>query len=205
MITTQLFKKKFFRTLVGIFLVITFSTENTFSENKELSLIQNYLENMTSLEAKFSQTNSSGDILTGNLFVKKPGKIRFSYDPPSNLQIVSKQKAILIFDPKSKGSGPLTYPLSSTPLNFLINKDFNLLFRKNNISFERGDLFILKVTNPQYHLSIMFGKDPISLIGWNFDNQSGENVRVSLNRVKINKYISDQIFNVERDYENIKN
>ena len=65
---------------------------------------------------KFSQINDTGDIMTGNLYLKKPGKIRFSYDNPDNLQIVSKQQALLIFDPKNSGSGPLTYPLSSTPL-----------------------------------------------------------------------------------------
>ncbi len=204
MIITQFFKKKFFGTLVGIFLVIIFSIENSFSDNKNLSLIQGYLENMTTLEAKFFQTNPSGDILTGTLFVKKPGKIRFSYDPPSNLQIVSKQKAILIFDPKSKGSGPLTYPLSSTPLAFFIEDDLNSLLNENGESFQLDSLIFLKVRNPQYQISIEFNKKPMSLVGWEFKNKMGETIKVTLDYIQENNYISNEIFKTDKDYERIK-
>jgi outer membrane lipoprotein-sorting protein len=204
MIITQFFKKKIFGTLVGIFLVIIFSIENSFSDNKNLSLIQGYLENMTTLEAKFFQTNPSGDILTGTLFVKKPGKIRFSYDPPSNLQIVSKQKAILIFDPKSKGSGPLTYPLSSTPLAFFIEDDLNSLLNENGESFQLDSLIFLKVRNPQYQISIEFNKKPMSLVGWEFKNKMGETIKVTLDYIQENNYISNEIFKTDKDYERIK-
>ena len=204
MIITQFFKKKIFGTLVGIFLVIIFSIENSFSDNKNLSLIQGYLENMTTLEAKFFQTNPSGDILTGTLFVKKPGKIGFSYDPPSNLQIVSKQKAILIFDPKSKGSGPLTYPLSSTPLAFFIEDDLNSLLNENGESFQLDSLIFLKVRNPQYQISIEFNKKPMSLVGWEFKNKMGETIKVTLDYIQENNYISNEIFKTDKDYERIK-
>ena len=76
-------------------------------------------------DVAFNTKPFSNLIQKGIFFLKKPGKIRFSYDPPQNLQIVSKQQAVLIFDPKNRGGGPLTYPLSSTPLGFLIKNDLN--------------------------------------------------------------------------------
>ena len=84
--------------------------------------------------------------MTGVLFLKKPGKIRFSYDPPNNLQIVTKQQAVLIFDPKNSGSGPLTYPISSTPLGFLIKNDLSSLIGENGKVFELDDFIFLKST-----------------------------------------------------------
>ena len=129
------FRKKFLRTIFTIFLIFIFSTEVTLPKNKSLKLIEDYLEDIKTLQAEFSQTNQTGDILTGIFFLKKPGKIRFSYDPPHNLQIVSKQQAVLIFDPKNSGSGPLTYPLSYTPLGFLIKNDLNSLISENSDSF----------------------------------------------------------------------
>ena len=119
------FRRKFLGTILSIFLIFIFSTEVTLPKNKSLKLIEDYLGDIKTLQAEFSQTNQTGDILTGIFFLKKPGKIRFSYDPPQNLQIVSKQQAVLIFDPKNGGSGPLTYPLHSTPLGFLIKSDLS--------------------------------------------------------------------------------
>ena len=125
--------------------------------------------------------------MTGDLFLKKPGKIRFSYDPPYNLQIVSKQQAVLIFDPKNSGSGPLTYPLSYTPLGLLVKNDLSSLINENGESFELDDLIFLKVQSPKYQLSIKFNKNPMSIIGWEFKNQMGEIIRIKLKNIR-NKF-----------------
>ena len=198
------FRKKFLRKIFSIFLIFIFSAEVTLPKNKSIKLIKDYLGDIKTLQAEFSQTNQTGDIMTGVFFLKKPGKIRFSYDPPQNLQIVSKQQAVLIFDPKSGGSGPLTYPLHSTPLSFLIKNDLSLFINENGESLELGNLIIFKVRNPQYNLSIEFNKNPVSLLGWEFENQMGELIKIRLNNIHKNKYISDEIFKTEKDYERLK-
>ena len=195
------FRKKFLGTIFSIFIILIFSTEVTLPKNKSLKLIKDYLGDIKSLQAEFSQTNKMGDIMTGIFFLKKPGKIRLSYDPPQNLQIVSKQQAVLIFDPKNGGSGPLTYPLNSTPLGFLIKSDLHLFINENGESLELGDLIIFKVRNPQYNLSIEFNKNPISLVGWEFENQMGEIIKIRLNNIQKNNYISDEIFKTDKDFE----
>ena len=198
------FRKKFLGTIFSIFIILIFSTEVTLPKNKSLKLIKDYLGDIKSLQAEFSQTNKMGDIMTGVFFLKKPGKIRLSYDPPQNLQIVSKQQAVLIFDPKNGGSGPLTYPLHSTPLSFLIKNDLSLFINENSESLELGNLIIFKVRNPQYKLRIEFNKNPVSLLGWEFENQMGELIKIRLHKIHKNKYISDEIFKTEKDYERLK-
>lgn len=198
------YRKKFLGTIFGIFLIFTFSTEVTLPKNNSLKLIKDYLKDIKTLQAEFSQTNQTGDIMTGVFFLKKPGKIRFSYDPPQNLQIVSKQQAVLIFDPQNGGSGPLTYPLHSTPLSFLIKSDLSLLINENGESLELGDLIIFKVRNPQYNLNIEFNKNPVSLVGWELENQMGEIIKIRLNNIHKNKYISDEIFKTDKDFETIR-
>ena len=198
------FRKKFLGKIFSIFLIFIFSAEVTLPKNKSIKLIKDYLGDIKTLQAEFSQTNHTEDIMTGIFFLKKPGKIRFSYDPPQNLQIVSKQQAVLIFDPQNGGSGPLTYPLHSTPLSFLIKNDLNLFINENGESLELGNLIIFKVRNPQYNLSIEFNKNPVSLLGWEFENQMGELIKIRLNNIHKNKYISDEIFKTEKDYERLK-
>ena len=198
------FRKKFLGTIFSIFLIFIFSAEVTLPKNKSIKLIKDYLGDIKTLQAEFSQTNQTEDIMTGIFFLKKPGKIRLSYDPPQNLQIVSKQQAVLIFDPKNGGSGPLTYPLHSTPLSFLIKDDLSLFINENGESLELDNLIIFKVRNPQYNLSIEFNKNPVSLLGWEFENQMGELIKIRLNNIHKNKYISDEIFKTEKDYERLK-
>ncbi len=197
-------KRNFFKTIFSIFLFFIFSIDAAIPKNKTLKLINDYLGDITTLQANFSQTNNMGDIITGSFFLKKPGKIRFSYDPPNNLQIVTKQQAVLIFDPKNSGSGPLTYPMSSTPLGFLIKNDLSSLIGENGEVFELENLIFLKVRNPQYHLRIEFSKNPLSLFGWEFKNQIGETIKVTLNNIQKNNYISNEIFKTDKDYKRIK-
>tara|TARA_B100000989_G_scaffold83244_1_gene59616 strand:- start:76 stop:690 length:615 start_codon:yes stop_codon:yes gene_type:complete len=200
----EIFRKKILKTISSIFIIFIFSTNVALSTDQIFTRIQEYLLGMRTLQANFSQINSMGDIMTGKLYLKKPGKIRFSYDPPHNLQIVSKQQALLIFDPKSSGSGPLTYPLSSTPLGFLIKNEIGALINESSKSFERDDKMFIKIQNPQYRISIEFKKKPVSLAGWEFENQIGEIISVSLNNIKTNDFISNEIFKTQKDYERIK-
>ncbi len=197
-------RKKLLGEIFSIFLIFIFSAEVTLPKNKSIKLIKDYLGDIKTLQAEFSQTNHTEDIMTGIFFLKKPGKIRLSYDPPQNLQIVSKQQAVLIFDPQNGGSGPLTYPLHSTPLSFLIKDDLSLFINENGESLELDNLIIFKVRNPQYNLSIEFNKNPVSLLGWEFENQMGELIKIRLNNIHKNKYISDEIFKTEKDYERLK-
>tara|TARA_B100000941_G_C28305568_1_gene448760 strand:- start:37 stop:642 length:606 start_codon:yes stop_codon:yes gene_type:complete len=198
------FRKKLLGEIFSIFLIFIFSAEVTLPKNKSIKLIKDYLGDIKTLQAEFSQTNHTEDIMTGIFFLKKPGKIRLSYDPPQNLQIVSKQQAVLIFDPQNGGSGPLTYPLHSTPLSFLIKDDLSLFINENGESLELDNLIIFKVRNPQYNLSIEFNKNPVSLLGWEFENKMGELIKIRLNNIHKNKYISDEIFKTEKDYERLK-
>ena len=198
------FRKKFLGTIFSIFLIFIFSTEVTLPKNKSLKLIKDYLVDIKTLQAEFSQINKTGDVMTGVFFLKKPGKIRFSYNPPQNLQIVSKQQAVLIFDPKNSTTGPLSSPLSYTPLGFLIKNDLSSLISENGESFELNGLIFLKIRNPQYQLSIEFNKNPVSIIGWEFKNQMGEMIEIRLKDIRKNNYISDEIFKTEKDYERFK-
>ena len=67
-------RKKFLKTIFSIFLIFIFSIDAASPKNNTLKLINDYLEDIRTLQANFSQTNNTGDIMTGVLFLKKPGK-----------------------------------------------------------------------------------------------------------------------------------
>ena len=47
-----------------------------------LAEVSAYLTDLKTVEAAFTQINDDGSISTGRLYLKRPGRMRFEYDPP---------------------------------------------------------------------------------------------------------------------------
>eukprot|EP01036_Dinobryon_divergens_P038832 gene38832-51046_t len=57
-----------------------------------------YLEGLTEAAGRFRQLDARGRVSTGELFLKRPGKARFAYDPPSGLLVVSDGGVVSVQD-----------------------------------------------------------------------------------------------------------
>ncbi len=196
--------------VVGLIFFFFLSTSNLklFGNEKELLKIEDYFNSIRTLKSNFVQESDSSLISTGTFFLKKPGKFRFSYDPPVELEIVSHIRAILIFDPRNNKTRPLTYPISSSPFKYLLNDKFKIDTKSfAKLSTEEDMLFIkLNMGNEgKNNLTLNFNKNPIKLTGWELENSFGEVTKVFLNNLRVNEYVSDQIFNLDEDYKNLKN
>lgn len=94
-----------------------------------------YLQNLGTASGRFEQTDFRGRITQGNWYLARPGKMRFEYDPPSSLLIVSDGKQVKMWDPRLQSLN--AYPLSETPLS---------LFLAKQIRFDLG-VIITQVTS----------------------------------------------------------
>ena len=57
-------RKKLFNAISSTFIIVIFLTEVALSKDQTLTRIQQYLLDMNTLEANFSQINDTGDILS---------------------------------------------------------------------------------------------------------------------------------------------
>ena len=129
-----------------LFFFVFFSKISFCYENYEnIKAIENYLNSIETITSDFIQTNEDGRVLAGKFFLKKPGKMFFEYNKPSNIVIISNNNVITIINkvfPKSYQK----YPLSLTPLYNLTKKKINLIedkILKNDISFSETNLNII--------------------------------------------------------------
>ena len=53
---------------------------------------------LTTLYATFTQVNANGDRLTGQLYLHRPGRLRFDYDPPATMQVIADGRQVAIKD-----------------------------------------------------------------------------------------------------------
>src|SRR3974390_1895580 len=86
-----------------------------------------YLDGLARAKARFVQTDARGQTSQGTVWLKRPGKARFAYDPPSGLLVVSDGGAGAVADSRLKTFDK--YPLMATPLS---------LFLAKTIRFDRG-------------------------------------------------------------------
>jgi len=200
----------FVNIFIGLVFFIFLLTPNlkVFANDNELLKIEDYFNSIRTLKSDFVQESDSSLISTGTFFLKKPGKFRFSYDPPIDLEIVSHIQAVLIFDPRNNKTGPLTYPISGSPFKFLLKDKLEINTKSfTKISTDEDMLFIkLKMGNGEKNnLILKFNKNPIKLKGWELENNFGEVTKVILINSRVNEYVSDQIFNLDEDYKKLKN
>lgn len=79
-----------------------------------------YLQALGTGQGRFEQTDFRGRITKGNWFLQRPGKIRFEYDAPYSVLIVSDGNKVKMWDPRLKSFDQ--YPLSETPLSLFLSK-----------------------------------------------------------------------------------
>ena len=147
-------KKYFF-----ILIFIIFSNKSLASIKNEI--IQN-LNDIDNLSFNFEQ-NINGKLEKGKCTIQYPKKIFCKYDLSNGKILVSNGRSLVI---KSKTSYYL-YPLKSTPLNLILDKDF--LLQKISFMEEKfiNEEFInYKFVEDNNEINIFFNRKNYNLIGW---------------------------------------
>ena len=112
----------------------------------DISLAVSALRAIDTLHADFIQTDANGGRLTGALTMKRPGKIRFQYQPGVPLLIVSDGSALTMIDYEVRQVQ--RWPIRNSPLGALLdpNKDVARFARLNPTG--RADLISMAVRDP---------------------------------------------------------
>lgn len=100
----------------------------TEADRADLDKVSTYLNGIRALQGGFVQIGPNGELDQGRFYLLKPGKLRFEYQPPSPLLIVSDGRTVAVFNRKLKTVD--RYPLSSTPLDLLLGDHVDL--RRDN-------------------------------------------------------------------------
>ncbi|GAB4523528.1 MAG: hypothetical protein Kow00133_11510 [Amphiplicatus sp.] len=83
-----------------------------------------YLESIDTLQADFVLVAPSGAVSTGRFFLRRPGLLRFEYDPPTPLLIVANGGMVFVRDEALETTD--SYPVNRTPLKFLLRRKVEL-------------------------------------------------------------------------------
>lgn len=176
-----------------------FSAAPAVAEQLPLSAISDYLNGLQTGRAAFTQINDDGSLATGTLFIRRPGRMRFEYDPPEEAVVVAGGGTVVIFDPKSNTQAE-TYPLNRTPLSIILERRVDL-DRRNMVVGHDFDGTATVVTaqdpeNPEYgYIELSFTADPVELRKWVITDGAGAQTTVILQDFATGLALSDALFN----------
>ncbi|MGH7017258.1 MAG: LolA family protein [Caulobacteraceae bacterium] len=161
-----------------------------------------YLDGLTNAQGRFVQIGPRGQESQGEVFLRRPGRARFQYDPPSDLVVVSDGHSVLVLDPRLKSFR--SYPLGMTPLGPLLSRRVRL-GRETTISAVRRTARGFEIAARQRKagkaaLVLDFSARPIALIGWTVISPQGQATRVRLLDFKASGPLPSSLFEL-RDPE----
>lgn len=165
-----------------------------------LTALSSYLNGLTTVEAPFTQINSDGSISTGEIFISRPGKVRFQYAPPNGNLVIANNGMVAVIDAKSN-QAPQQYPLARTPLNLILAKDIDL-GRANMVTGVREDGVKTIITaqdpkHPDYGtIQLVFTANPTQLRQWVITDQGGQKTTVVLGDMKTGITIPAKDFDI---------
>lgn len=173
-----------------------------FAAAQELSLsdLSAYLNGLTQAEATFTQVNADGSTSTGTVYIHRPWRMRFEYDPPSKALVIASSGSVAIFDPKSN-QPPEQYPLGRTPLNLILAPVIDLNTAKMVVDhYATDDRTVVIAQDPAHSeygtIALYFSAAPIALRQWVVTDQSGAKTTVTLSDLKPVAALKDSLFDI---------
>src|SRR6201996_7532331 len=109
-------------------------------QKAQAAKISSYLSSVQTLIGSFVQVGPDGSKTKGQFFIQKPGKVRFEYDSPNPIAIVADGSMVAIRD-RNLSTQDL-YPLSQTPLRYLLSDRIDLMKDTNVVSVTADDIYV---------------------------------------------------------------
>ncbi len=140
----------------------------TFDANQkaQAAKVSNYLSSLNTLVGNFVQVGPDGSRSKGDFYIQKPGKLRFEYDAPSTIAMIADGSSVAVRDRKLATQD--IYPLSQTPLRYLLSDRIDLMRDTNVVNVTADDVFISVTVEEK---SALIGTSRLMLMLGAKDNQ----------------------------------
>lgn len=165
-----------------------------------LAQVTQHLRATTTMTANFTQTDRRGQSLSGDLTLKRPGRIRFEYGRGTNMLIVGDGRALTMVD--YDVNQVQRWPINDSPLSVLLNPDQDLSRFSRVVQNDRQVLMIeaRDPRRPEFGtINVAFAKVPsapagLMLTGWTTLDAQNNRTTVRLANQRFNVTVADSAF-----------
>jgi len=169
--------------------------------------VNNYLSSVQTLSGNFVQVGPDGSRTKGDFVILKPGKVRFEYDDPSPIELIADGSSVVVRDRRLSTQD--VYPLSQTPLRFLLADRVDLTKDTHLIAVYADDVFATVVVEEKNgivgtsRLMIMFSAKDMQLKQWTVTDPQGYDTTIAVYNLDTSKRPDPALFKI--DYTRYRN
>jgi outer membrane lipoprotein-sorting protein len=166
-------------------------------DRADIGRIEAYLNQLRTATASFLQLADNGGVARGKFFLSRPGKMRFEYDPPTPILMVSTGGSLVYYDSLLKQTSYL--PIDSTPLGLLLRDNLKFGSEVTITQFERGPgtlrLTLVQTKDPdQGTLTLTFTDKPLALKQWTVVDAQRKATTVTLTELQTDMKLDPKLF-----------
>lgn len=149
-----------------------------------LERVTKFFNSTATLVGKFHQIGPDGSKTEGMFYMQRPGRVRFQYEEPSPIELIADGSSVAVRN-RTLATQDI-YPLSQTPLRFLLAEKIDLLRDSNITAVFQDELFITVVIDEKsqiagtHRLRMLFGAKDNQLKQWTITDPQGFDTTVSV-------------------------
>jgi outer membrane lipoprotein-sorting protein len=163
-----------------------------------LDRISLYLSSVQTMVGNFVQIGPDGGRTQGDFYIQKPGKVRFQYNPPTPIDIIADGSSVVVRD-RNLATQDL-YPLSQTPLRYLLADRIDLIRDTDVVSVSADDTFVTVIIEEKQlvvgtsRLMMMFDAKDLQLKQWTVTDPQGLDTTVAVYNLDATKKPDPNLF-----------
>lgn len=152
-------------------------------DQADLARVEAYFNQLTTVQSAFIQASSSGHIAQGQLWIKRPGRVRFEYAPPSPILITADGLWLTYQDNELEQTSRV--PLATSAIGVIVDDEvsFDEDLTVESITRESNVLRITVSRDTvleQGRVTLTFQDQPLTLKQWVVEDSRGTQVKVAL-------------------------
>ena len=171
------------------------------AQTGDLAAVQAHLRALTTLTADFTQTDRNGRVLTGQLTLKQPGKIRFQYQKGVPILIVAGGGALTFIDYQVRQVQ--RWPIRNSPLGVLLDPSRDLARFARVVASADPRVVSVEANDPKHpeygRITLIFARESaapagLQLQGWVALDAQNNRTTVRLANQRFGAPVNDSAF-----------
>lgn len=171
-------------------------TAVTPTREETIKAVSDNFSSVPTMTGEFVQFGPNGEQTGGVFFIERPGKIRFNYEKPAAIEVISNGRTVAIHNSKLKTWD--FYPLSKTPLKLLLDDTIEVDSQSIRDIVSEPDLTTIVMGDDKIfgdsEITLMFDPQNYDLRQWIIKDAAGKETSVMVFNIRKNVQISESLF-----------
>ena len=167
------------------------------SDSEHIASAEKAIQNISTLQANFTQISSDGSYAVGTLYFRRPFQMRLEYNLEEPYNLITTRKWLIVDEPANKKAS--NYPISETPFAPLLKDTVSLIGDDFSTTSRMSDgLVEIKLRkdageNPG-ELILLFEPNDMNLRGWIVIDTLGVKTKVTLQNEIYGRELANKLF-----------